>query len=546
MAQKLTPEEQQTLLALSRALGRILPFESRGMAGGIASGLVRLRAETLSLDDVMGVLTRYGAGQEAFDALVRVHALITHEGGGYTLAVPEKQDVRREFKRAKAERLKAAESGEKTAETADDALDAGEKDGVAEDAGAEAPVAAASEPIPALEVAEPESEPEDEDEDAAASDAADEPEAAEKPKRRKRAKRGPKASAKADKAEADGDTAADAVADASTDDDPKPADAKPEAPSKPSPAPTGAPTQAISRTETPRPPAKRSSRTLAKLSYTRRQTPQANAVRRQIIDLDPRLWINGWLLGAPEAYERFETELKALDQALVGRASLGDGTLSIRELSYQIFGDEKFLGFDSDGKKLLHLMGLTESINTKPQVKLPLMHFVPKRRKRMRIVVSENLDPWLNMREVLYGQGGKRILDERVHGIVFGDGSMAADPHKLPELIDSLGAEEVSVLYWGDIDRAGLLALSKVMDVARELGTYTVEPFAPAYKLMLKRAMKRWPDPLDNEYCGQSHVAVEGLDTFEPLLSDEEFAYLESVVRNSRLVPQEIVTARDL
>ena len=302
--------------------------------------------------------------------------------------------------------------------------------------------------------------------------------------------------------------------------------------------------RSIARTELPRPPARRGARGLAGLDTIRKQSPELNDVRRQIIDLDPRLWINGWLLSTPDAFLRFERELRALDAALAGGATLGDGTLSLRELSYQLFGDEKFLAVESDGRKLLHLMGITDVVSCRPQVKMELLHHIPKHHHHLRLVVSENLDPWVNMRNALFLDGRKKILGERVHGAVFGNGYLVDDPHKLPDLLDTLGASDVRILYWGDIDRAGLSILAKLADMAD--GRFSVEPFAPAYRKMLRRAMRRFPDPLQNEETDQSGVRVAGLELMEGVLDKKELTYLRAVVEGARLIPQEILTAHDL
>lgn len=285
-------------------------------------------------------------------------------------------------------------------------------------------------------------------------------------------------------------------------------------------------------------------RSLTSLGCVRKQSPELNEVRRKIIGLDPRLWINGWLLSTPEAYISYEKELIALDRALTGATSLGDGSLSGRELSYKIFGDEKFLSVDGDGRKLLHFMGLTDIVHCRPQAKLGLLHHIPRHHDHMRLVVSENLDPWLNMRDAMYLDGRKRILGERVHGVIFGTGYLINDPHKLPDLLDTLGADEIEVLYWGDIDRAGLSILSKLVDEAA--GRFAVTPFVEAYHLMLERAMERFPDPLDNRATDQEAVPLAGLDLMGPLLKKGEMTYLRDVVENSRLIPQEILTRADL
>lgn len=408
MAQKLTEQEHAAVVSLAKLLGRELPSKQRSIAGGIASGLVRLRKNPVPSQDVEAILAKYGAGQETLDSLRELGVLEpVADDGGYLLTVsparPAEKDV--------------------------------------------------------------ESQAENHD--------------------KKDAQKG-----------------------------------------------------------SPSPLARRETRTLAHLNCVRKQTPELGEIRRRIIDLDPRLWINGWLLSTPEAFVRFERELRGLDAELAGRPALGDGTLSLRELSYRVFGDEKFLAPESDGRKLLHLMGLTDVVRTRPQVRLELLHHIPKHHRHLRIVVSENLDPWVNMRNAMFRDGRKRIFDERVHGVVFGNGYLVDDPHKLPDLIASLGAEDVRVLYWGDIDRAGLSILAKLASLAD--GRFGVEPFVPAYRLMLRRAMRRFPDPLENEETDQGGVRIEGLELLEPVLKPKEAAYLRAVVEGARLIPQEIVTAADL
>ena len=408
MAQKLTEQEHAAVVSLAKLLGRELPSKQRSIAGGIASGLVRLRKNPVPSQDVEAILAKYGAGQETLDSLRELGVLEpVADDGGYLLTVSPAR--------------------------------------------------------PAEKDVEPQAENHD----------------------KKDAQKG-----------------------------------------------------------SPSPLARRETRTLAHLNCVRKQTPELGEIRRRIIDLDPRLWINGWLLSTPEAFVRFERELRGLDAELAGRPALGDGTLSLRELSYRVFGDEKFLAPESDGRKLLHLMGLTDVVRTRPQVRLELLHHIPKHHRHLRIVVSENLDPWVNMRNAMFRDGRKRIFDERVHGVVFGNGYLVDDPHKLPDLIATLGAEDVTVLYWGDLDRAGLSILAKLAEMAGD--RFAVEPFAAAYRRMLRRAMRRFPDPLENEPTDQAGVSVTGIELLEPHLKERELAYLHVVLENALLIPQEILTAEDL
>ena len=206
--------------------------------------------------------------------------------------------------------------------------------------------------------------------------------------------------------------------------------------------------------------------------------------------------------------------------------------MSLRELSYRVFADEKFLAIEADGRRLLRLMGLSDIVRARPAAKFELLSHIPKQHRHMCLVVSENLDPWVNMRNAMYLHGRKRLFGERVHGVVFGNGHLVSDPHKLLDLIATLEAKDVRVLYWGDLDRAGLEILSRVATIANE--RVSVEPFAAAYRAMLKRAMGRFPDPLANEETEQGGVAISGFDLLEPALKKREAAYLAAVLEGAR------------
>ena len=81
MAQKLTEQEQAAVVTLAKLLGKELPAAHRSNAGGIASGLVRLRKKPLTAADVTAVLDRYGAGKEELEALLAMDVLSPVDGG---------------------------------------------------------------------------------------------------------------------------------------------------------------------------------------------------------------------------------------------------------------------------------------------------------------------------------------------------------------------------------------------------------------------------------------------------------------------------------
>ena len=281
---------------------------------------------------------------------------------------------------------------------------------------------------------------------------------------------------------------------------------------------------------------------LSDVTYVRRGGESETALREQIVQLDPRLWMNGWLLSHPGAFTLYERELRGIDAALQEGELPGD--LTRRQLAYKMGGNEKFFEYGADGHKLLRAMGADDLIGHRLVPKADMLYHVPRRRKSMKILVTENLDPWLDVRDLMYEDGRSLILGERVHGVVLGGGNPVIENNRLSGLLETLGAETIEVLYWGDIDRAGLNLLQRLQAMLE--GRYKVTPFMPAYRLMLERAMERYPDPDQNERTTQENVEVQDFSSMLEGLSDEQAAYFSAIIQKCGLIPQEILTKQDL
>lgn len=281
---------------------------------------------------------------------------------------------------------------------------------------------------------------------------------------------------------------------------------------------------------------------LSDVPYVRRGGETETALREEIVRLDPRLWMNGWLLSHPGAFKLYERELRGIDAALQKGELPGD--LTRRQLAYKMGGNEKFFEYGSDGFKLLRAMGADDLIHHRPMPKADMLYHVPRRRKSMKILVTENLDPWLDVRDLMYEDGRSLILGERIHGVVLGGGNPVIENNRISGLLEALGADTIEVLYWGDIDRAGLSLLQRLQVLLD--GQYKVTPFMPAYRLMLERAMERYPNPDQNERTTQENVEVADYSELLEPLTEEQAAYFSSIIDNCGLIPQEILTKQDL
>ena len=542
MARKLTDVERMNLDYLREALCQVLEPSQKNKAASVASALVRVRGDVVTDEDVSRIVGKYGKNaQVALVAAIHSEALDPVEGqeGVYTLRVPTQVEGAVDV---------AEEAGVADAEKPTDAG----QDGVAETAAESEPVAEAAatvEPGPASEVAN--------------ADAAPAPERR-KPRRHRRkpvpareseepAETGVSPEGLAAVGEAAENSAAEQEAAPAREPASAPAAAAPEvasAPAEASASPT--PAEKPGRSSAPRTQRGRLRRfgkggpsrpmQLSEVPYVRRGGPAETEVRAKILELDHRFWMNGWLLSHPGAYTLFERQLTAINDALVNGALPGD--ITRRQLAYQMGGDEKFFEYGSDGHKLLRAMGMEDVIRHRPMPKPDLLYHAPRRRKHMRVLVTENLDPWLDVHDLMYEEGRTTILGERIHAVVLGGGTPILEHNRLALLLDTLGADSVEVLYWGDIDRAGIDIMVRLRDVLGE--HYPFAPFAPAYQLMIDKAMERYPDPADNEQTCQVNLGMPDMSLMCEGLTDEATAYARSVVEGCRLIPQEILTRRDL
>ena len=548
MARKLTDVERMNLDYLREALCQVLEPSQKNKAASVASALVRVRGDVVTDEDISRIVGKYGKNaQAALVAAVYSEALDPVEGqeGVYTLRVPTQVEGAVD---------EAEEAGVADAEKPTDAgaAAAAETEADSEHAADAAPEA---EPGPAADVA--------------SSDAAPAPERR-KPRRHRRkpaptreseepAETGVSPEGLAAVGEVAEDSAAEQEAAHAREAATAPAAAEPDATTAPeaasAPAEASAslaPAEKPGHSSAPRTQRGRLRRVgkgslshpmqLSEVPYVRRGGPAETEVRAKILELDQRFWMNGWLLSHPGAYTLFERQLTAINDALVNGALPGD--ITRRQLAYQMGGDEKFFEYGSDGHKLLRAMGMEDVIRHRPMPKPDLLYHAPRRRKHMRVLVTENLDPWLDVHDLMYEEGRTTILGERIHAVVLGGGTPILEHNRLALLLDTLGADSVEVLYWGDIDRAGIDIMVRLRDVLGE--HYPFAPFTPAYQLMIDKAMERYPDPADNEQTCQVNLGMPDMSLMCEGLTEEAAAYARSVVEGCRLIPQEILTRRDL
>lgn len=275
-------------------------------------------------------------------------------------------------------------------------------------------------------------------------------------------------------------------------------------------------------------------------------SPKLPQLRERLCSMDKRIWQNKWLLNRPASMERFLPALELIDRELRAHDAIGSADISRRELSYRLFGSEKAIAGDKDVKAMLKGTGLDRFLRYRIDASVNLEHFVPRRHERMSILVSENLDPYHSVRAQLFEHGSRRILGRRIDGAVYAQGAaLDAKMGDLLNLQESFGAKGVEFLYWGDLDRAGMLELQRLTETAREFGVQ-IRPFGAAYRKMVQLAQQRFPIASMNESTVQVSIYNARTDLIAAYLSESELNYAAQVLAANRRVPQESLTTNEL
>lgn len=254
--------------------------------------------------------------------------------------------------------------------------------------------------------------------------------------------------------------------------------------------------------------------------------------RREILRLAPRLL--EYYISHTAHYEEDREWLLPLSSWMKESGFMQE--CSVKERSYEIYRNEKMLE-GNDLRRILSRCGLAYDDLSCYRTFEPF--FCNHISDCGAALVLENKDPWYSISRALKAEKTNVFLNTEIMYVIYGEGrkadSAAADS-RLQDFIFQLDPIPETVLYCGDIDRAGLSILSKCRDVNPDIA---VCPFEALYEAMLERAPE---DPLENEpsddrktkhYDADSAGLSAGID------------YIKTVLAHNLRIPQEILSYAD-
>ena len=268
------------------------------------------------------------------------------------------------------------------------------------------------------------------------------------------------------------------------------------------------------------------------MKYRVTLAPDDASALEEIAVLHPLLLKSGVLQAKPELYRKHREPILKLNAYLF--SGLPKIPIAKKERSFEIFDEEKQLD-DRDFRSLLDRLGLTsETLKYYETPEYCFNDFIPRRKSRLRLLICENKDIWFNIRRRMYEDGACEIFGTQIDGVVYGNGNEINACGALKAYTVFLGADEVSYLYWGDIDRAGL---DIFLTLRRNSPDLEIDLFTAAYIEMLRLAEGRSvPDSGDHRERTVDYQEIA--DRFPIEYGNRLLELLE----NNKRVPQEIIS----
>lgn len=214
-----------------------------------------------------------------------------------------------------------------------------------------------------------------------------------------------------------------------------------------------------------------------------------------------------------------------------------------RELSYEIWGFEKAL-IAPNGIEKGRVISMADHAKTLKDTGAVLGTFAPEwlARGDGAVLLVENLDPYLVLTEVLSQTRSSVLFGRRIAAVIYRT-ACGTRPEKVFSWIEAMMGHR-QVLYWGDIDRAGIHELAMYQSCCCDHDV-EVEPFAEFYTLMCRK-QRRYaragvhPRPVsESQPLTPDDVAV--LNRLPPATRREALL----VLYQCTLIPQEVLTFAD-
>lgn len=257
----------------------------------------------------------------------------------------------------------------------------------------------------------------------------------------------------------------------------------------------------------------------------------------EIKRLHPIFNIEGYLSNSSK-YELERVVILALDKFVRLNSSLLDQPASINERSFQIFGKEKFIRFDSVCKAVFNFNSNIEKYLNMYHTPEPFFeHMIDSEitGSHFNILIIENKDTWYTLKKLM-GKGFNTMGGVTFNSLIFGEGKkITRKRNSLTEIACTYYGDSfpMEFYYFGDLDMEGIEIFENVVRINPNL---KINLYYNAYLEMLKEAKTRkMPD------CSEYQQSTEGKEFFG-YFTEEQVLFIKILLDRGEYIPQEILS----
>lgn len=248
--------------------------------------------------------------------------------------------------------------------------------------------------------------------------------------------------------------------------------------------------------------------------------------------LSPRIAQATWLTRHPDKAREVDDFLKRVSLALEGE--LDTSGLDKREAGYVLALDEHAFDGTTKFTRALHALRIDLAELGVADVPWPPTMETYGHGNGF-VVVSENVAPYNRLRRIARDpDAAARAFGFAPTAVVFGNGNLAARPGFVADVLEQAQLPAGSkLLYWGDLDQAGIKILCQLFEDA----TADVMAWKASYHAMLEAARRRMP----RESRDRRGIPID-LTPLREVLSTEDFSLASRLIDRGYIVPQEALS----
>lgn len=257
--------------------------------------------------------------------------------------------------------------------------------------------------------------------------------------------------------------------------------------------------------------------------------------KKEISALEPTLNISKYL-SQSQKFVEYREQIIALSDFMWRRKDKLKQQMSVKEKSFAIWGNEKFLESKA-GQQICLYNNLDEQTLNYYYAPEPFFCVELDRiSENKTVLIIENKDTWYSISKALRYSIDNVFSDVKIDLLIYGEGNKATRKNAITDFLKDYSNKVFEIYYVGDIDVEGVNLLYRIKKANSSIA---INPFLPLYVKMALGAnpkeMNKTDDNRGREYT------KEFLDFFEDPIKN----VIAQVLEENRRIPQEILNLQD-